>query len=295
MHPLKVIKLILSTILAIPIIIHSLPYFQRPTRTPTKQTLSNGIQYDRIIWQQPRPVVLHLATIDLTQSNLGILVSPSSPGPNNTAIKAMTTSEFLTHYQLQLAVNASFFYKFQEDSPWAYYPKSGDPVNVVGQTISSGKFYPNTASKLDWPIICFDRRNQVQILPNPTCPKGIQQAVSGNEILLFDGKPLSTKQAIDGDKPYARTVLAHDKLGKKLWIIVVDGKQPSYSEGVKLAELIPLLQSLGADRAINLDGGGSTTMVAATSEGPKPLNAPIQNKIPMNQRPIANHIGFFTK
>lgn len=50
---------------------------------------------------------------------------------------------------------------------------------------------------------------------------------------------------------------------------------------------------LGADRAINLDGGGSTTLAITNSSNIKVINAPIHNKIPMNERPIANHLGFY--
>ncbi|NJM48987.1 MAG: phosphodiester glycosidase family protein, partial [Alkalinema sp. RU_4_3] len=229
------------------------------------------------------------------QPNLGILVSPGSPSLDQTEATAMTTSAFLNKHKLQLAVNASYFYKFQEDAPWAYYPRVGDRVNVVGQAISNGQIYSQADADSRWSVICFDTQNQVQILPQNSCPAGTQQAVSGNELLLMDGKAVAPSLASDRDKPYPRVVFAQDKSGKKLWIVAVDGKQPGYSEGVKLKELIAFLQGLGADRAINLDGGGSTTMVMAQPQGAKILNAPIQNKIPLNERPVANQIGFFLR
>jgi exopolysaccharide biosynthesis protein len=291
----KLVKFLLPMLLGLPIVHHSFPYFQRNARTPMQQSLGNGIQYKRVIWQEPRPNVLHVATIDLTQPNLGVLVSPGSPSEDKTVINAMTTSEFLKKHNLQLAVNASFFYKFQEDAPWAYYPKSGNRVNVVGEAISNGQIYSKADPKSDWAMVCFDRQNHVQIIPKNSCPTGTQQAVSGNEMLMMDGQPMDQSKAMDRDKPYSRVVFAQNKAGTKLLIVVVDGKQLGYGEGVKLAELIPFLQELGADRAINLDGGGSTTMVMAKLEGPQVLNAPIQNKIPMNERPVANHVGFFIK
>jgi exopolysaccharide biosynthesis protein len=291
----KSVKFLLPALLGVPIALHSLPYFQRPARTPTQQSLGNGIQYERLVWQQPRPNVLHVATIDLTQPNLGVLVSPGSPGVDQTETTAMTTSGFLKKYKLQLAVNASYFYKFQEDAPWAYYPRVGDRVSVVGQAISNGQIYSQPDGNSPWSMICFDAQNHVQILSQNSCPIGTQQAVSGNELLLMDGKAVAPSSAIDRDKPYPRVVFAHDKSGKKLWIVAVDGKQPGYSEGVKLGELISFLQGLGVDRAINLDGGGSTTMVMARPQGATVLNAPIQNKIPLNERPVANQIGFFLR
>jgi exopolysaccharide biosynthesis protein len=291
----KKMTVLLPILLTIPIAIHSIAYFQRPSRTPLKQSLHPGIRYERVVWQKPRPIVLHVATIDLTQPNLGVLVTPGIMANDQHEITAMTTSAFLQKHQLQFAVNASYFFPFQEDSPWAYYPKSGDRVSVVGQAIANGQTYSQAEPQSKWSMICFSTQNQVQILPQPTCPKDTQQAVSGNEVMLFDGKPMAQATASDADKPYPRMVFAHDRSGKKLWVIAVDGKQPAYSEGIKIKELVPFLQQLGADRAINLDGGGSTTMVTATPQGSKLLNAPIQNKIPMTERPVANHIGFFIR
>jgi hypothetical protein len=291
----KMMTVLLPILLAFPIVIHSIPYFQRPSRTPLRQSLHPGIQYERVIWQAPRPIVLHVATIDLTQPNLGVLVTPGVAVADQHEITAMTTSAFLQKYKLNFAVNASYFFPFQEDSPWAYYPKSGDRVSVVGQAIANGQAYSQAEPNSNWAMICFSARNQVQILPQSTCPKDTQQAVSGNEVMLFDGQPMAQAMASDADKPYPRMVFAHDRSGKKLWVIAVDGKQPAYSEGIQIKELVPFLQQLGADRAINLDGGGSTTMVTATPQGTKRLNAPIQNKIPMTERPVANHIGFFIR
>jgi exopolysaccharide biosynthesis protein len=75
-------------------------------------------------------------------------------------------------------------------------------------------------------------------------------------------------------------------------LIIVDGKQPFYSEGVTLRELAAIAIDLGANTALNLDGGGSTTLVIADGLETKILNSPIHNKIPMNERPVANHLGF---
>jgi exopolysaccharide biosynthesis protein len=291
----KMMTVLLPVLLVVPIAIHSFPYFQRPARVPAQQLLHPGMQYERVVWQQPRPIMLHVTAIDLAQPNLGVLVTPGVAAKDQHEITAMMTSEFLQKNKLQFAVNASFFYPFQEDSPWAYYPKSGDRVSVVGEAISQGKVYSQADPGSKWSVICFSAQNQVQILSQASCPQGTEQGVSGNEVIMLDGKPLPEALAADGDKAYPRMVLAHDRSGKKLWVIAVDGKQPGYSEGVKIRELVPFLQKLGVDRAINLDGGGSTTMVTATAQGPKFLNAPIQNKIPMNERPVANHIGFFIR
>ena len=63
-------------------------------------------------------------------------------------------------------------------------------------------------------------------------------------------------------------------------------------EEVTLKELAQIAIELGCDRAINFDGGGSTTLAVRESGKVKLLNAPIHTKIPMRERPVANHLGF---
>ena len=49
---------------------------------------------------------------------------------------------------------------------------------------------------------------------------------------------------------------------KKLYLIAVDGRHNGYSVGVTFQELAQILKKLDLKDAINLDGGGSTTLVA---------------------------------
>jgi exopolysaccharide biosynthesis protein len=44
-------------------------------------------------------------------------------------------------------------------------------------------------------------------------------------------------------------------------MVCVDGGQPNTSSGMTLTELADFMKSLGCESALNLDGGGSTTMV----------------------------------
>ena len=46
----------------------------------------------------------------------------------------------------------------------------------------------------------------------------------------------------------------------KLLLVTVDGRRPGWSTGMTLPEAARLMRSLGARDALNLDGGGSTTM-----------------------------------
>jgi hypothetical protein len=56
----------------------------------------------------------------------------------------------------------------------------------------------------------------------------------------------------------------------RIALVTVDGRQPTLSVGLSIPELAALMLELGCADAINLDGGGSTTMVA----GGRIVNAP---------------------
>ena len=67
---------------------------------------------------------------------------------------------------------------------------------------------------------------------------------------------------------HPRTAVGIAHGGRELILVVVDGRQKPYSDGMTLRELAELFRSLGATQALNLDGGGSSTFVLADSVAP---------------------------
>jgi exopolysaccharide biosynthesis protein len=129
------------------------------------------------------------------------------------------------------------------------------------------------------------------------CPPNTREAIAGREIIIQNGQPvamLKPDQNSDRHKPFPRTVVATDPLGEKLWFILVDGRQPHYSAGLTLPELTGILLNMEVHTALNLDGGGSTTLAIADGKKTRLLNSPIDARIPMRERAIANHIGIYT-
>ncbi|MEM8603721.1 MAG: phosphodiester glycosidase family protein [Cyanobacteria bacterium P01_H01_bin.121] len=284
-------------LLSLPVILYGWRVSQRPTRQNVQQLLFQGVTYTRLIRNEPRPMVIHQVELDLRSPGITAQVSPGIDSPINgeqlndqTAhfeSRSATTTDFLEQSGLQVAINANFFYPFREITPWWYYPKPNDAVNLLGTAIADGQTY--SPPERSWPAFCV-RANQVMEIVQQTCPADTKQAVAGDEIFVMAGQPvdIATKKT----KAYARTAIALDQQRAKLWLIVVDGKQPGYSEGATMAELAAIAVDLGVDNALNLDGGGSATLAIATDQGPKVLNAPIHTKIPLRERPVANQLGF---
>ena len=276
----------------IPLLIYSIAQWLRPPRTLATAILFAGITYEREIAEQPWPQVIHIVTIDLDEAGVEVLVSPGTAAavegePAEFETIALTTSDFLVQNDLELAVNANFFAPFSETTPWNFYPGPGDDTRVLGTAISNGEAYSLPESA--WPALCFGPDKRAQLATECTCPDGTQQAIAGKQQLVWDGAPVPIEEK---DTPYARVMVAVNAQGDRLWLVIVDGKQPGYSAGATLAQLTEIALRLEAAAAINLDGGGSTTLAIATPQGPRPINAPIHTKLPMRQRPVANHLGF---
>lgn len=125
-----------------------------------------------------------------------------------------------------------------------------------------------TGSKADWIRTRLAVGDDVRI--SVSFNKGINdawQVVSGNstlgKVLLKDGAVPA--EILDPSDPlntarHPRTMLGTN--GGGLFIVVVDGRLSGHSEGITMAEGAYYLQSLGADQAINIDGGGSSTYFA---------------------------------
>lgn len=83
---------------------------------------------------------------------------------------------------------------------------------------------------------------------------------------------------------HPRTAVGFDAAKGRLWILVVDGRQPGYSDGMTLPELVGLFEALGVTEAVNLDGGGSTVMVLKGATVSRPSDAE-------GERPVVNALG----
>lgn len=92
-----------------------------------------------------------------------------------------------------------------------------------------------------------------------------QDVVSGAGLLVHQGKPVtdwSAEQLRAGfdTERHPRTMIGTTR-GSAVWLVTVDGRNPPLSLGMTFAELTSLALKLNLVHALNLDGGGSTTMV----------------------------------
>lgn len=261
-------------------------YSARSQPEEKNQRLYQGITYIRDTRQSPRPMVVHVVKVNLRASGIDFLVTPGDPEKGR-SLEARTTSQFLQAFDLQLAVNGDGSEPSYYNNPLDFYPHVGDPVEPLGFAASRGTVYSENPD--NEPVLYISRRNRARF-NSPL--GGIYNAISGFSMLLEDGKSVAAAdRAI-----HPRTVLALDQQARNLLIVVVDGRQPGYSEGATLDELAEIIIAHGGYAAMNMDGGGSSTLVMQTENGqPALLNSPIHKNFPGEERPVGNHLGIFAQ
>jgi hypothetical protein len=162
------------------------------------------------------------------------------------------------------------------------------PIPGDGVVLSYGGLEP--PSPLDWllpgTIVTFATTWKIL---NGTPAEHFDEAfdiINGAGLLKRGGKTQSNWQATEALQPgtftdvrHPRTLLGVDRRGY-LWLVAIDGRQPDHSVGMTFTELIALCDRLDLVDAINLDGGGSTTMVVkgeivnkpSDAAGPRPVS-----------------------
>lgn len=112
-------------------------------------------------------------------------------------------------------------------------------------------------------------------------------AVGGFPVLR-DGQPLA---GLDNKTAATRTAAGFGAHGHTLYLLALDGSAES-NAGLTVAELATVMRDLGADSAVNLDGGGSTTLV---TRAPDATASTVRNHPSSGaERPVANAIGVFS-
>jgi len=263
-------------------------YWGRPAPVEMREEIYPCVVYYRRVHYVPRTMIAHIVTVNLTCENIDVLVTPPVKGDKETPLRAQTTLQFMKKYGVQVAINGDGFTPWWSKSPLDYYPHVGDPIKPNGFAASQLRGY-GEYSGTKGPALYFSESNEASF-GKPI--RKIYNAISGFNWLV---KNKQVVEDLNDVREAPRTAVGLDGPGTRLIMIVVDGRQPFYSEGATIAELADLMLYYGGDNAIMLDGGGSSEMVIDwPGKGPRVMNSPIDNYIPGRERPIGNHLGIFT-
>lgn len=154
-------------------------------------------------------------------------------------------------------------------------PKSGDAYVLAVRNQSLDHMQPGHRIHL-----------QLETVPDVD---SIKFAIGGGSIILKDGELSLTNINNKGNEP--RTGIGVNKDETELILVTLDGRDSSF-KGVSQEMFGAILRELGAHNALNLDGGGSTTMALKPIDEDKAVvvNKPSDG----GERSVVNAIGVFS-
>ena len=109
---------------------------------------------------------------------------------------------------------------------------------------------------------------------------GAQQVMAAAEGFTHPGDPEFYYRF--GVRRNPRTIAGVTAAGHLL-LVAADGRAPGYSVGLSFLEEAAVMRALGASDAVNLDGGGSTTMAVGATAITRPSD-------PTGERPVGDAV-----
>ncbi|MFM8533184.1 MAG: phosphodiester glycosidase family protein [Acidimicrobiia bacterium] len=275
-----------------------------------------GVTYTERAASSPRPIKMHVAQIDLTAP--GIRFKVSAPGGDRDVVR-QTTLDFARQERAQLAINGHFFLPFPSQDKTAW---------VIGLAASEGKVFSafeapaQNYALVDFaPALNIDRDNRASIVNGDPAadPARVREAVSlwnvvaGSSQIVTNGAVSVPEYRDDNhsagtltpggpanysnlkawaDVTTARTAIGLSRDQRTLTLFTVDVR--GGSEGMRLTEVASvLIRDFAVFSALNLDGGGSTTMVMEGATGaPAIVNVPSDGS---TGRSVATSLAVFAQ
>ncbi|WP_146605019.1 phosphodiester glycosidase family protein [Jiangella anatolica] len=165
-------------------------------------------------------------------------------------------------------------------------------VTAVGTTLGSGPIAADTVVLVGrdtgaTSLLALAPGDTVDVSYAPRSDFGdVAVAVGGNHLLVDDG----VQRTFTDTEPAARTSIGLSEDGRTMYLVSVDGKQ-AHSRGMTLTEFAELMDDLGAYDALNIDGGGSSTLVVRDpgTDDRTVVNSPSDG----SERSVANGLALF--
>lgn len=261
-----------------------------PNQTVTQ--LAPGILHTSFSVSSPRLMAINAVRVDFANPDIRLHTtgrsaswgSPFSSSGTSYVVRTtrQRTADFLTTSRSQgmnmvLAVNGS---------PWLPFPSSSlsaDQLGLLvsgGTLVSPGRSTPSLIFRKDWTLEMRSTAEGADI-------SQILAAVSGFQFVLTSGGVVT----VPWTNPQPRTGYGLSRDGRYLVLMTIDGRQPGYSDGASHYEVATWLRELGAWQGINMDGGGSTTMVRynTSNNSTTTLNRPSDSPA----RQVASNVGIY--
>ena len=214
--------------------------------------------------------IVHTLTISANSGfSIGAAIAPT----------AATIEEFAQTHRAIAALNAGFFDPQNQ--------KTTSYVTIAGQLVADPRQNerlmqnPKLTSYLDrildrsefrryqcGPVVRYDITFHRQSIPSGcqlqdaigAGPQLLPQDTSQAEGFVEIANGQSLRDALGSTQPNARTAIGLKPDGSVVWVIAAQKPETSTQSGLSLQEMTEFLRSLGIEKALNLDGGSSSSL-----------------------------------
>lgn len=201
----------------------------------------------------------------------------------------LPTHEMAQRENALAAINGNFFHT-EEGGSVCYLKVNGKLADTSRTDLTESLFL----DELDDAAIIIDSTGMPDIIACPVngwnSKTDVPTIISAGPPMLLDGKEVKLNPHLFNNNRFSRTGAGLTK-DNHLLLVTVDGNTNT-SAGMTIAEFTKLFQWLGCIKAINLDGGGSTTMYIKGQPDNGIVNHPTDNKKfdHFGERKVANAI-----
>ena len=250
----------------------------------TGEHLYEGVDLIRLSYDQPRLMKACAIRVDLfnkalTFTGTGRDARWGRPMPGYTNLTIRTRRETVEEFMMKARAPVELGGRGLDmiiafnTTPWTPCPEPiptpyGQPH---GYNVSDGVAVTDEAESRHFKgVFVVWKNGRADILPTPLPTHMLNDvwiAHTGFDIVLKDGK---TKYK-PGSSVHPRTVVGVSRDGRWLYVLAVEGRHTGISVGADYADLAQMMLSLGAYDALNLDGGGSTTLLRWDDVAQKPV------------------------
>jgi len=208
--------------------------------------------------EMPRLLKIFCLKVNLQDGNLQLISIPGKDPDGEGPAESQLTKplDLVAKVDAIAAINTNAFAGIPNDKSLGFGWYEGRPVNIHGMVVSEGRtISPAEDGRTTFWLSAGNRPN----IGNPGPQDTVMEAIADwfSPLILNDNLiPDSSDKA-----NHPRTAMGFDDTRRWLLMMVVDGRQPGYSEGISLYELACLFREHGCTWALNLDGGGSSIML----------------------------------
>lgn len=221
-----------------------------------------------------KPTRMIIAEIDL---NKNVTIATSTPDNKNevgknlqqVAVQAMKAEE--SGRKVLLGTNGDFYSKDKDGNwiPGGLFYKDGIAIKTTIGWEADNIFY-----------LLDDGSAHIATLPEfKLVESRVRHALGGWQRLVADGRSTGKFTINDNAMQFhPRTFVGVSADNRKVYLFVIDGRQPEYSNGMRLEDMMLLCEGAGCYQALNIDGGGSTTMVRRVEKAGSAVSFEVMNK-----------------